>query len=187
MTVLQNDVTRNAASAVGFSRMRRRIFIYGLTLLTLSLIQTTVLHLVPILGTIPDLCLLFVLGTAMFDGAENGGAVGIAAGFLENALGGVGISLLPLLFFVVGYGTGLLAGKALARTFPSYMIFALVFCLLRPAITLADIGLSAHTSGFGLNAITEGTLVPEFFANLVAAPPMYLLIRKTNRLIQKKK
>lgn len=184
---MQSDVSRNVSSAGGLSRMHRRIFVYGMTLLALSLIQTTILHRFPILGTIPDLCLLFVLGTAMFDGAENGGAVGIAAGFLENALGGAGISLLPLLFFVVGYGTGLLAGKALARTFPSYMVFALVFCFLRPAITLADIGLNAHASGFGLNEITEGTLVPEFFANLVAAPPMYLLIRKTNRLIQKKK
>ena len=184
---MPNEISRASTSAGGFSRLRRRIFIYGLILLALALTQTTVLHRFPILGTIPDLCLLFVLGTAMFDGAENGGAVGIAAGFLENALGGVGISLLPLLFFVIGYGTGLLAGKALARTFPSYMIFALVFCFLRPAITLADIGLNAHASGFGLNEITEGTLVPEFFANLVAAPPMYLLIRKTNRLIQKKK
>ena len=184
---MQNDVSRSSTSAGGISRMRRRCFIYGLTLLALSLIQTTALHLFPIMGTIPDLCLLFVLGTAMFDGAENGGAVGIAAGFLENALGGVGISMLPLIFFIIGYGTGLLAKKALARTFPSYMIFSLVFCSLRPAITLAAIGLNARASGFDLTAITEGTLVPEFFANLAAAPPMYLLIRKTNRMVQKKK
>ena len=167
--------------------MSRRCLVYGITLIILARIQTTLTHTFSVLGMTPDLCLIFVLGIAMFDGAENGGYVGIAAGFLESALGGVGISLLPLLFFAIGYGTGRLAGKALARTFPSYMIYALVLCFLRPAITLAAIGLQARASGFDLTAITRDTLTPEFFANLIAAVPMYPIICQAHRWVQKKK
>ena len=185
---MQNDAPRTLSPAGGErSRIHRRFLVYGLTLTVLVLIQTTLTHTFPLLSMIPDLCLLFVLGIAMFDGAESGGAVGIAAGFLESALGGIGISFLPLLFFVIGYGTGRLAGKALARTFPSYMIYALVLCFLRPAITLAGIGLRARASGFDLTAITRNTLVPEFFANLITAIPMYPVIRKAHYWVQKKK
>ena len=112
---------------------------------------------------------------------------GIAAGFLESALGGIGVSFLPLIFFMIGYGTGHLAGRALARTFPSYMIFSLALCILRPAVTLAAIGLDARATGFDLTAITRGTLAPEFLVNLVVAIPMYPLIRKTHKLVQQKK
>ena len=167
--------------------MRRRALIYSLTVILLTLLQTTLAHTFPLMGMTPDLCLLFVLGTAIFDGAESGGAVGIAAGFLESALGGIGISFLPLIFFAIGYGTGRLAGKALARTFPSYMVFALALCFLRPAITLAGIGLRARASGFDLTTIARDTLAPEFFSNLIAAIPMYPLIRKTHHWVHKKK
>lgn len=185
---MQNDSPRSLAPAGGaLSRTRRRVILYGITLVLLALTQTTLTHAFPILGAIPDLCLLFVLGIAMFDGAESGGAVGITAGFLECALGGIGISFLPLIFFIIGYGVGHLAGRALARTFPSYMIFALALCFLRGAVTLASIGLGARATGFDLTAITRGTLAPEFVVNLVTALPMYPLIRKIHKLVQKKK
>ena len=169
-----------------YSRTRRRILVYGPTLLILALLQTTLFSAFPLLGMVPDLCLLLVLGIAMFDGAQSGGAVGIVAGFLESALGGAGISFLPLLFFLIGYGIGHLSGRALARTFPSYLIFAAVLCFLRPALTLAVIGLKAHASGFDLTAIIRGTLAYEFLANLTASVPMYPLIRQINKWVQKK-
>ena len=185
---MQNDTPHSLAPTGGtFSRTRRRVILYGFSLIVLALVQTTLTHAFPFSGVIPDLCLLFVLGIAMFDGAESGGALGISAGFLESALGGIGVSFLPLIFFVIGYGIGHLAGRALARTFPSYMIFALALCVLRAAITLAAIGLGARATGFDLTAITRGTLAPEFTVNLIAALPMYPLIRKIHKSVQKKK
>ena len=184
---MQNDITHSLAPSGGsFSRTRRRALIYGSSLILLALIQTTFSTQFPLFDMTPDLCLLFVLGVAMFDGAESGGAVGIGAGFLESALGGIGISFLPLLFFAIGYGIGHLSGRALARTFPSYLIFATALCFLRSALTLAAIGLDAHASGFDLTVIMRGTLVPEFFANLIASIPLYPWIRKVNDWVQKK-
>lgn len=184
---MQNESSHSLAPAGGsFSRIRRRVILYSLTLLLLALIQTTFAAAFPLLGMTPDLCLLFVLGVAMFDGAESGGAVGIAAGFLEGALGGIGISFFPLLFFIIGYAIGHLAVKALARTFPSYLIFATALCFLRPALTLAALCLNAHTLGFDLTAIMNSSLAPEFFANLIASVPMYPLVRKVNGWVQKK-
>ena len=182
---MQNESSTHLAHAGGnFSRIRRRVIVYGSTLTVLALLQTTLLPAFALLDITPDLCLLLVLGAARFDGAESGGAVGIAAGFLESALGGIGSSLLPLLFFAIGYGTGYLAGRALARTFPSYLIFAAVLCFLRPAITLAALSLRAHTASFDLTVIFRNTLVPEFLVNLIASAPMYPLIRQVDRWIR---
>lgn len=183
---MQNDAATALAHAGGDrSRARRRILIYAPSLLILVLLQTTFLPRFPLLGQIPDLCLLLVLGVAIFDGADSGGALGILAGFLTSALGGSGISLLPLLYFIIGYGAGHLSGRALARTFPSYMIFALVLSLIRPLITLAAISLSAHTSSFDLTLIVRHTLFPEFLANVTASVPMYPVIRKIVKAAQK--
>lgn len=185
---MQNESSHSYTPAGGgILRSQRRALLYGISLFVLALIQTTLAHLAPLLGAIPDLCLLFVLGIAMFDGAEYGGGCGIAAGFLESALGGHGMTLLPLLFFIIGYGIGLMAGKALARTFPSYMIFILALCILRAAITLAAIGLEARATGFDLTAITNGTLAPEFVVNLITAVPMYPIMRRIHREATKKK
>lgn len=183
---MQNDAATALAHAGGDrSRARRRVLIYAPALFLLALLQTTFLPRFPVLGQVPDLCLLLVLGVAIFDGAESGGAVGIFAGFLTSALGDAGISLLPLLFFIIGYGVGHLAGRALARTFPSYLIFALALCLLRPSLTLASLALSAPTSDFDLSPIFRTTLFPEFLANFIASVPMYPVIRWIVKAAQK--
>ena len=181
-----NTMGNAAHGGSNYSRTRRRVLVYGSMLTVLALLQTTLMTHFRLFGITPDLCLLLVLGIAMLDGPESGGAAGLTAGFLEGALGGIGMSFLPLLFFAVGYGIGRLSGRALARTFPSYMIFAAVLCFLRPALTLASIGLAAHTSGFDLTVIMRGTLIPEFFVNLLFAIPMYPLSRKVNKWVQKK-
>ena len=181
-----NTATASAHGGSHYSRTRRRVLVYGAALTVLALIQTTLMPRFPLFGITPDLCLLLVLGIAMLDGPESGGAAGLAAGFLESTLGGIGLSALPLLYFAVGYGIGRLSGRALARTFPSFMIYAAVLCFLRPAVTLAAIGLAAQTSGFDLTVIMRGTLIPEFFTNLLFAIPMYPLDRKVNKWVQKK-
>jgi len=183
---MQNDnATALAHTAGDRSRARRRILIYTPALLLLALLQTTFFPRFPLFAQIPDLCLVFILGVAMFDGTDSGGAVGIAAGFLLSALGSSGISLLPLIYFIIGYGTAHLAGRALARTFPSYMVFSLVLSLIRSLITLAAIGLAAQPSFFDLTVILRHTLFPEFLATLLASVPMYPVIRKIVRTAQK--
>ncbi len=184
---MQNNPTRTTVSAGNVvSRARRRILIYGTVLLLLCLAQTTIAPLFPVLGMTPDLCLLFVLGVAFFDGPVSGGGVGIAAGFLESALGGIGLSVYPLLFFAVGYGIGRLSGRALPRNFPSYLILATALCILRPFVTLAAIALGTGASGFDLPAIMTGTLAPEALANFLVSLLMYPIARKVDKWIQKK-
>jgi hypothetical protein len=51
---------------------------------------------------------------------------------------------------------------------------------------LAAIGLAAQTSAFDLTVIARGTLTWEFFVNFLCSLPMYPLMRKLQRRIQKK-
>ena len=183
MIRLSND----ASSAIGtYSRTRRQILIYGTAQILLCLLQTTFFARFRILGITPDLCMLLTLGAAMHEGSECGGAVGLFGGFLECAMGGIGPSALPVLFLILGYGVGQLSGRALPRSFPSYLIFSASLCVLRPAVTLAAIGLAAQTEAFELPVILRGTLLPEMLVNFLFSLPMYPLIRKLHSAGQKK-
>lgn len=177
---MQTNDSLHAQAHVGGDRSRalRRIALYTPTLALLALLQTTLLHHVLPFGALPDLGVLFVMGVAMFDGANVGGITGLGAGFLCAACGETGISLLPLLFFVVGYGVGRLGGRALARTFPSYMVFAIALCIIRPLFTLAQLGLIAGAAAFDLPLMLRHGYVPELVANLIAAVIMYLPMRR---------
>ena len=183
---MSDDSVRSTPVGGRVSLTRRRILTYGTALLVLALLQTTLMPRFALLGITPDLCLLLIPGLAMYEGAECGGAVGLSAGFLEYALGGIGASALPVLFFVLGYGIGHLTGRALSRTFPSYLILAVSLCALRPAVTLAAIGLTAQASAFDLTVILRGTLLPEFAVNFLFSLPMYPLSRKLWQTVQKK-
>ena len=183
---MSDDSVRASAVVGRGSHTRRRILVYGTALAALALLQTTLMPQFQILGITPDLCLLLIPGIAMLEGPEFGGAFGLAAGFLECAFGGIGASALPILFFVLGYGLGPLTGRALSRTFPSYLILAVSICALRPAVTMAAIGLTAQTSDFDLTVILRGTLAPEFAVNFLFSLPMYPLCRKLQKTVQKK-
>jgi rod shape-determining protein MreD len=183
---LSVDSARVSALGGPHAYTRRRAIYYGVTLFLLALIQTTLLPLFPLFGIVPDVCLLFVLYIAMRDGREVGGTVGLCAGFLECALGVTGPSALPILFFTVGYGVGHLSGRTLPRSFPSYLILSASLCFLRPAVTLAAIGLAAQASAFDLTVILRGTLAPEMLVNVLFSLPMYPLMRRLCDRVQKK-
>lgn len=175
------------SSSVGaYARPYRKILIYGAAQLLLCLLQTTFFARFRILGITPDLCMLLTLGAAMHEGSECGGAVGLFGGFLECTLGGIGPSALPVLFLILGYGVGQLVGRTLPRSFPSYLILSASLCILRPAVTLATIGLAAQTEAFDLTVILRGTLLPEMPVNFLFSLPMYPLMRKLHSAVQKK-
>ena len=183
---MSDDSVRASSMSGRASHTGRRILTYGTALIILALLQTTLMPRFQILGITPDLCLLLIPGIAMLEGPETGGALGLSAGFIECAFGGIGASALPILFFVLGYGIGQLSGRTLSRTFPSYLILAVSLCALRPAVTLAAIGLTAQTSDYDLTVILRGTLLPEFAVNFLFSLPMYPLCCKLRKTVQKK-
>ena len=149
----------------------RKALLYGAACLLLGVVQTTVLAPHAPLGVTPDLMLAFVVAIGFWDGERIGGVTGIAAGFLIDALGSTGLSLMPLCYLLIGYVSGLCAGKIFSKNFPSYMIYAMTASLVRGAITLIHLGLVVDQ----LNAPGRVILLflCEFAACSLFAVPVY--------------
>ena len=103
------------------SEIRRYVLTSALLLLVTVVTQTTVLARWRWFGIVPDLTFAVIVCLAYFRGAETGAICGIAGGFLIEALGGEGVSILPLVYLFLGYVTGFFA-KRQPKGLPSYAL-----------------------------------------------------------------
>ncbi len=180
----------------GYSEKRqtyRAVKLLVLALITLCLlggIQTTLLAKIPLFflpSASPDLCLLFVLAAGCAFGEKEGGICGFFGGiFAEclamDALFG-GIMLLPLVYSILGYASGVLFPKILAGNLPSFLIFAAAgscfdggfrYILMIPGIG----GLPSFSF------LTHG-LLPVWILTVVFSPLIYLPVRAVKQRFDK--
>lgn len=92
-----------------------KIIIYIAVSFLLAVFQTTVAHRVALFGATPQLTLSLTCAAAYFYGPVCGGAVGLISGVFTEALGSTGISVLPLLYFLVGWFCGMLTRRSHAQ------------------------------------------------------------------------
>ena len=93
------------------SEVRRYVLTSAALLLLTVVLQTTVLARWRWFGIVPDLTFAVVVLLACFCGAETGAICGIAGGFLIEALGGHGVSILPVVYLFLGYVIGYFTKK----------------------------------------------------------------------------
>jgi len=84
-----------------------RVLIYGGLLVVAGLVQVAWLARVEISGAILDPLLPIAVAVGILRGAEYGGAVGLAAGLLQDLLGGGPLGVNGLTKMVVGFASGL--------------------------------------------------------------------------------
>ena len=77
--------------------------VYAAAVLLLAVFDSTVSHRIGFFGTTPSLCLALTASAAVFDGKKVGSVVGLSAGVVSHALGGVGVSLLPIVWALLGW------------------------------------------------------------------------------------
>lgn len=106
---------------------------YAVAVLLFAAFDSTVSPRIGLLGTTPSLCLALTASAAVFDGKKVGAVVGLAAGVASHALGGVGISLLPIVFTLLGWFSasrehGIPGRDSVDRSFP-YRLGNFAACL----------------------------------------------------------
>ncbi len=74
----------------------------------------------------PSLGLLFCMAVGFLWREEEGAVAGLCMGWLADATGGQGMMLLPLLYFLCGYLSGLGGRRRLAHNLPSFVVFAVL-------------------------------------------------------------
>ena len=149
---------------VGYSSQSRAgmiVYTVGISLfiLLIGVLQVTLFADLPILHATPDLTICAVLCIAFFLGRYAGAITGIGAGFLIEAMGSVGISLLPLFYMLMGYVMGYYARVIIPKRYTAYLIYLLCALCLRAAITTTYIGLTY--SSFHLIGVIVKTVLPE--------------------------
>lgn len=180
----------------GYSEKRqtyRAVKLLVLALITLCLlggIQTTLLAKIPLFllpSASPALCLLFVLATGCVFGEKEGGICGCFGGIVAeclsmDALLG-GIMLLPLVYAVLGYASGVLFQKILAGNLPSFLVFAAVGSFFdggfRYILMILRIGALPSFS-----FLTHG-LLPVWILTVLFSPLIYLPVRAVKRKFDK--
>lgn len=122
------------------AQARKRVVLCTLTVTLLiilfSSLQVTVLARYRLFGATPDLMLCFVLCIFYFWGKYAGAVTGIAAGFVIEAIGGLGISVLPVVYMFYGYIGGAYARTIYPKRFFPYLFYLLCGVAVRAATTL---------------------------------------------------
>ena len=140
------------------------------------LLQTTLFAQYRIFGAVPDLCYGSLLLVAYFCGKETGAITGIAAGFAVEALGSVGISLLPVFYLFCGYVCGYFTRAIVPRRFSAFAAVLGVALPVRAAITLVYMSLTY--SHVNLPQLLVRNILPEMLATALFAAAIYWPIKK---------
>ena len=154
----------------------KKALIYFAIIFVSSLLQTSFLAVIRPFGAVPDLMLLLSLGAGYFCSPAVGGIFGVAAGVIAYAMGGTGITLLPILYCAIGASAGFLVENFFSGKFTVWMLYTLVAAVLKSGYSLASvIFLSGDVRFF---AAIWRTAIPEFVGTIVLGAILYLPIRK---------
>lgn len=159
------------------ARERSRIILYtvtvGIMILVFSSLQVSLFARIRPFGAVPDLMLCLVLGIALFGGEYAGAIAGIAAGFVIEAIGSRGISLLPVAYMIYGYVVGYYAKHT--RGYLSYLFYLGIGLLLRAALTVAYTCMNYRI--IDLPSILLYSVLPELLGTALVGCVMYVIVK----------
>lgn len=154
-----------------------RTLAVGLVLVTVALIQTTLLPELALAGFRPDLLLLLVVGFALRDGAGTGVRVGFAAGLLTDLLLQTSaVGLTALIHIGIGYTVGI-ARPYLA---PESVTAPLLLAFLAGLFGTAGFGALSRLLGdqrFTIDLVISASLFVAFLNTLLAPIVLGLVAR----------
>lgn len=160
--------------------------VYAAVSLFLIILRATFFARFRPFGASPDILIAAVAAIGLFEGAYAGAVFGVSIGFISDALGGIGIVLLPVVYMLVGYICGVIATDYYKRSWLLFLLFDLAAAAARLFTTLLYVMLTWHT--FDLSVVFKTVLMPELYSTLVISPvpallllPVYLIFRKKKK------
>ena len=163
-------ISQNRARALKFVLTETVLF------LTVIVLQTTLFARVRLFGAVPDLCFATLILVSYFCGKEVGAVTGIVAGFAADALGSVGISLLPVLYLFCGYVCGHFTRAIQPKRFMAYLTVLAAAIPVRTVITLIYICINYST--IHMLDLLVHTLLPEAAGTLLASLILYYPVKR---------
>jgi hypothetical protein len=156
--------------------------LYAIVIFLFAVFDATVSPRIGILGTTPSLCLALTASAAVFDGKKTGSVVGLSAGFLLDALGGVGVSVSPIVWALLGWfsasrkhgapGYDNVNQPFLKRLF-NFLICLAICCAIGMAVTALRVVLTAGR--INIFSLFVKILLPEAIGTFLYGLPIGLV------------
>lgn len=156
-------------------------------------LETTVCARIPIplfqwSPAAPALGLLFSMATGFLYGEREGGIAGLICGWLSDAVSAgaavKGMMLLPLLYFLCGYLSGVIGRRRLAHNLPSFTVFSFfgggLRCLFVWGLAVLELG------GPPPPLWVWRGLVPSLVLTVIASPAVYGVMWGERKLMEPK-
>ena len=166
------------------SRMILSTVTVGIMILVFSSLQVSLFGKMRPFGAVPDVMLCLVLGIAFFKGEYAGAITGISAGFVIEAIGGQGMTLLPLVYLLYGYVGGAYARAVYPKRFLPYLFYLFCGLILRAATTLLYACMTWET--VNIPVILLYSVLPEMGGTAIAGCVLYAPIKLVCYLIDRK-
>ena len=144
--------------------------------LLVIVLQTTLLSRYRIFGVVPDVCFGTLILVSYFCGKETGAITGIAAGFAVEAIGSLGISLLPVFYLFCGYVCGYFTRAVQPKRFTAFLAILGAALPVRAAITLIYVCLT-HAEVHLIHILVK-TLLPEMLTTAVLTLALFFPVKK---------
>ena len=167
------------------SRMIAYTLTFGCLLVILASMQVAFFGRIQPFGAVPDLMICTVLCISYHSGKYAGAITGIAAGFLIEAIGSQGISLLPVIYMIGGYVAGHYARGVRQRRFVMYLFYLACALFVRAGTTV--VYASLHYQYVHLPKILFYSVLPECITTAIAGVVLYFPILLVCRIPERKR
>ncbi len=157
--------------------------LYAIAGLLLILFQISFFSRIKPFGSTPDILIVAVFSVAMFENERVGAIFGLIVGFVVEAAGGIGVSLLPLVYMLVGYICGIVTTEYYKKSLLLFLIFDASALLVRMFTTFIYIVLTWNV--VDIPVIIPKVLLPEALSTFIVSPIPALLICLISRIFRK--
>lgn len=153
----------------------KRVIIYGILILLISSAQCSFFASLKICPATPDLIIGVVLAVSLLDSIKAAAAVGIAAGFVADALGSAGSFAFSALFYLI---CAVILGSAACKMLPRFLSF---LCLMIPALALravyTTLCVCLKIRSIPPLSVLPSLLLPEIIVTAVLCIPLYPIVK----------
>ena len=168
-------MTRGHKNNFSRSETIKRVIIYAVLVLFLSVAQCAFFSNLDICPATPDLVIGTIAAIALLDSIGSAVSVGIALGFVTDALGcSASFAFSAVFYLIVAVILGSLAEKMLPR-FMSWVLLLLPALILRSAYTTLCLCISIRS--LPSIQVLGATLIPELIVTAILSIPLYPLIK----------
>lgn len=150
----------------------QRFLLGASSIITVLLLQATVIGRLPLPGAAPDLVLVLVIAFALAEGPMSGMTTGFLAGLLADGLSDHEMGRLALAYALAGYVTGMLQDDEHSALQPFGAVFLGALTWLgaytAEGILLGDLRLSVHSVGrIALSGVPYDVVLTPFVVPLI--------------------